>query len=290
MSLPEKYVNPEGFSVATQEVYAHDGGGYSTLVIQSNADRDLHRCQVSASADLAAEDPQVVVDLKRWIYSLWRAPSGRRYIVHSNNVLQGETDEGFATVAEGPVPLTAVLGGSEDEIYVLGVNGYVGRLAGDGLVDMPVGQSNAIHHLAFAPDGTLYAVGEMGGLFCRCGEAWEVIGLGLQVELNHALALDADDVLLCGSEGFCGRYTGGKLERYETPDAWSYHAIARFQGDTFFGAGLRGVARLEGDKVEPFKDIAYAFHLASSDAFLFTSGLNRIGRYDGNGWLKRDYL
>lgn len=291
MSMPDdKYLSPEGYHVDTNEVFDDGAEGFCVLVVQYNEDKDAHRCQLSASPDFADTDPAIVLDRNLWIYAFWQAPSGRRFIIHSNDVVEADRDGAFEVIARANVGLTGIYGRSEEEVYLVGLDGYVGRLSDGEIVDLPIRESADINEVTISPDGTVYAVGEFGGLFRLDGETWTQIDLGIGLDLLGALAVGEDDVLLCGANGFCGRYRNEELITYDPPDERNYYAIAIFQGDVYFGAGFLGVDRLDGTTVAPFKDIAYAYNMRASDKYLYTSGLNRVGRFDGTGWLKCDYL
>ncbi len=290
MSLPDPYISPQGYRIDTGEVYDDGGEGFCVLVVQHDQEADTRRCQLSASPNLATTDAEIVVDRNGWIYSHWQAPTGRRFFIHSQTTVETESEGQTEVVAEAPVALTAITGRVENELWLIGRDGYVGRLREGTIADLPIAGCSDVNEITISPEGTVYAVGENGGFFRLHGNSWTRIDLGIDTDLFGALANDDDDVLLCGAAGLCGRYHAGSIERFEAAAERNLYDVAVFQGEVYFAAGTFGVDRLTGTSVEPFKDVAYAFHLCSNDRYLYTSGLNRVGRFDGTGWLKVDYL
>jgi len=286
----EKYLSPTGYHVDVLEVFDDGGEGFATLVVQSNEDRDMHRCQVYSSLDFASGDPAIIHDKNLWIYSMWLSPKGWIYQIHSGGVFERSNADGFEVLLEADINFTRICGHTDDEIYIIGQKGYIGLFDGANLTDISVEESNDIYCVSVAPDGTVYASGELGGLFRREGDSWSRITTPVGVELNFVLALDSSSAYICGSSGFCGMLSGEELVVYETPDDRSYFAIARYSGDIYFGAGFRGVEKLEDGVLVNFKDIAFSYYLDASEKYLYTSGLNRVGRFDGSGWLKQEFL
>ena len=288
--LEEPYLSPEGYHVDVLEVFDDRKEGYATLVVQSNEDRDMHRCQIYSSSNFLAGDPPIILDRNLWIYSMWRSPKGWLYYIHSGGILERGNADGFEILVNSDAAFTRIFGLSESEIYIVGQKGYIALFDGVNLIDISIKESNDIYCVSIAEDGTVYASGELGGVFRRTGSDWKQIALPIGVEVNFILALDTTSAYLCGSSGFCGMLRGEELVIYETSDDRSYFAIARFAGDVYFGAGFHGVERLEDGVVVNFKDIAYSYYLDASTKYLYTSGLNRVGRFDGSGWLKQDFL
>ena len=169
--------------------------------------------------------------------------------------------------------------------FVIGLDGYVGHFDGKRITNMPVPGVSTVYCVSEAPDGTVYASAERGGLYRREGKAWKALALGIKGDVNVVVALDAKTALLCGADGLCGRLEGATFVRYQAPASRHYRAMVEYQGRLYVGAGFHGLDVLEGRVVVPFKENILAYHLASSGKYLFASGRNEAARFDGTAWL-----
>ena len=286
----KKYVSPEGFSVDTLEVFPAGGSEFMALVIQYNEDRSAHRSEVHFGSDFAGGETEKVFDVPRWVYSLWRAPSGSAYVIHSGGVLErGRIGSDFAPILSADRNFTRLFAAHEDRLFITGIDGYVGLFDGTTLTDLPVTDAEDVYCVSVTEDGAVYASGNEGGLWRLEGSSWSRIELPVAVDIYSVVADGPNGLLLCGEGGFCGRLIEGELVQFEADEEKDYYCMTRYRSDLYVGAGFRGVDRLNGNSLETFKDIAYAYYISSDETYLFTSGLNRIGRFDGSGWLKRDF-
>ncbi len=139
-----------------------------------------------------------------------------------------------------------------DRIAIAGVGALVGLYeAGEWHIERaPSGA--AIYDVGFAPDGTLFAVGELGGLFVREGASWRALVPPTAAEDRYSegfftavLPLAANDVWLATSLGDVLRWNGEALETVGHGD----HAIDRLwtlAPDRLAAAGLYSTSIYDG--------------------------------------------
>lgn len=286
----EKYLSPQGYHVETLEVFPAGGDGFAALVVQYNEDKDAHRSQANLCLDFESNQIDALCDIHHWIYSMWRSPTDQTYIIHSGGTLERGRGSNFEVVLTSEIELTKLVGVSDDQIFVIGRDGFIGLFDGEALNDVSPENATDIYSISVAPDGATFACGGGGGLWQLNGGTWDQIEMPTNADLHFVLAESADKVMICGEKGLCGQVANGELSLFEADGERAYYCIERFRGAYYFGAGFFGLDKLEGDDIVPFKDIAYAFNIASSSDHLFTSGLNRIGRFDGTGWMKQDFV
>lgn len=277
------------FSVDTLEIYPAGGSQFMALVVQYNESRTTHRSEVHFGSDFASGQTEKILDVFKLIYSLWRAPSGAAYVIHSGGILEKGIEGSFKPILSTDHNFTRLFARSETQIFVTGTDGYVGLFDGTTLKDLPVRDAEDVYCVSVADDGTVYVSGNGGGLWRLDSSEWRRIELPVDVDIYSVLALSSDELLVCGEAGFCGHLQGGKFLQYEADEEKDYHGMTHYRGDLYVGAGRRGVDRLDGTRLETFKDIAFAYYVASDENYLFTSGLNRLGRFDGGSWMKQDF-
>ncbi len=284
----DPYVSPEGYTPVVMEVFPYKGEGLICLVVQSNEDRDLHLSEINLCADFATEDPETVFSMKAWIYSMLQGTDGRILICHSGKTLRAgdpADPQILMTVEADMTRLLPANGGA----FVLGLNGYVGLLAGGTLTDISIPGITNVYYVSQAPDGTILASAERGGFFRLEGGTWNRLDLQTNVELYRVEALAHDQAVLAGSNGFCARWTEDGLEVFKAPSDRDYRDIAFFKDRLFVGAGYMGLEVLEGDEIVPFKDNIYSYHLNSSAEYLYAAGYNEVARFDGSSWLATEF-
>ena len=284
----EKYVTDEGFSVEVAEAYAYGDEGLACLVIQSNEDRDIHLSEIKLCGDFSASDPETVFEFKGWIYSLLQKSDREVYIAHSGKTLRRGPHDAPQIVLDLDADVTRLCD-SATGVWIVGLRGYVAHFDGERLVELPVPDATSIYMVSEAPDGTVFACGDSGGLYRLDGEAWTRIDLGIGADIYRILATGASRVLLAGEKGLCGLFEGESLRLFTPPDDRNYRAVAEYRGRIFFGAGFLGLDVVEGEDVVPFKDNIYSYYLNADGHYLIAAGLNEVARFDGEGWLAAEF-
>ncbi|MDH5531530.1 MAG: hypothetical protein OEY05_15975 [Paracoccaceae bacterium] len=284
----ERYRDAEGFSTDVLEAFPYGKSGLACLTVQSNEDRDLHRSQIMVSESFGVDPPRPAFDIKTWIYSLSKAADKEFYIALSGGTLQVGAPANPRTLIETSHSFTKLCYAKKG-VYVIGLNGYIGYFDGTNLTDMPVTGAQDIYLVATAPDGTIFACGDRGGLYRRDNDEWVRFDLPISMDIYRIVPLSSNTIIMCGARGFCAQFYDGDLIVYDTPDQRKYFCVAKYRGDWYFGAGFRGLEKLAGNEVVPFKEKVYSYELWADETQLIASGMNRVARFDGSAWAAVDF-
>ncbi len=267
---------------AVHEVFSYRGTGLACLVVQSNEDRDHHVSEVDACDDYTTEDPAALWSSKVRAYSMCPASDDVVYLAHSGKVLCRGPLDSLEPILTHDKDVTRLCGARRG-VYLVGLGGYVGHFDGETLHDLPVPDSD-VYSVAESRNGTLWAAGSKGRVYRRVGDVWEAIRVGGEGDVRFVAAKD-DAILFAGASGLCGRIDGDTVTRFDTPVAREYFAVAVFRGRVYVGAGRDGLDVVESERVVPFKENVYSYHLSADDEHLFAGGLSEAARFDGEGWL-----
>ena len=284
----DKYVTDEGFSIDAIEAFPYNSDGIACLVVQSSEDRDIHLSEIKVCDDFSTDDPHTVFQLKSWIYSMWQVSNREIYIAHSGKKLRSGPHQAPAIVLEVKADMTKLCASSRG-VWIVGLNGYVAHFDGGALSEFPVPDAGNIYFVSEAPDGTVFACGDAGGLYRLDGNAWTRIDLPTGSDIHRILAKGREWVLLAGSDGLCAELNGANLQFFSPPDRRHYRAIAEYKGQIFVGAGHLGLEVVKDGAVVPFKDNVYTYNLETDGKVLVATGLNEVARYDGTAWLAAEF-
>jgi hypothetical protein len=272
-------------SVEVAEVFPYADKGLACLVIQSN--NGTRSSEINLCDDFSESDPETVFTQKGWIYSMLQK-TDEIYIAMSGKELRWGAHADPHNLLKVDADVTKLCD-SATGVWIIGLDGYVAHFDGKHLVETPLTEAGTVYFVSEAPDGTVFACGDSGGLFRLDAQVWTRLELPTTQAIYRILASSASRVLLAGEDGLCGVFEDGELKSFTAPEGRNYRAIAEFRGQIFFGAGRDGLDMVVGTLAESFKDNIFSFHLNSNDQYLFASGLNEVARYDGEAWLATEF-
>lgn len=274
-------------SIEVLEAFTYTTDGLACLVVQTSED-DMRLSEIKVCEDFSTDDPQTVFELKGWIYSMLQKSDSAVYVAHSGKKIRFGSHEAPEILLELDADVTKLCD-SATGVWIIGLRGFVAHFDGERLVEKPVSGAETIYTVSEAPDGTVFAGGDSGGLYRLDGESWTRLDLPIDADIYRVVATSRSRVLLAGETGLCGVLEDDDLRLFLPPDERHYRAVAEFNGRIFFGAGNLGLDVVEGDQVVSFKDNIYSYYLRSEGDYLIAAGLNEVARYDGENWLAAEF-
>ncbi|TIT01898.1 hypothetical protein [Mesorhizobium sp.] len=283
----ERYISPEGFTVDCTLVQADKGTGVWNLVVQMDEGREEKRSQIFHTPSFPEVEPRILLDTHTWIDSFWVSPSRMIYACDGFRFWKG-SDGQFTQQRLSDRMIFKVWGLDDQTVFILGESGLVLRSDGDGWRDISIPDSTRLFDINGPSLQHIYAVGERGAFWKLQGDTWLQIDVQTNANLLGVFVDGPDKVYVCGESGTCFRYDAGALVNFLTQPRW-YSGVTRFRDKIYFGAAGRGVDVLVELEVVPFKPTVFGQRLSSGDC-LWSCGHNSYYKFDGSGWLRKDFL
>lgn len=284
----EKYITSSGFSIEVAEAFTYNSTGLSCLVIQSNEDRDIHLSEIKTCDDFTQGGPELVFEFRGWIYSMLQTDDKHIYAANTGKTLRYGPHGSPEIVLNVDADITKLCASARG-VWIVGLRGYVAHFDGTTLSEYPIPGGAHVYLVSEAPDGSVFACGDGGGLYQLSSGQWNRIELSTGADIFRIIAQAADRVWMVGSNGLCARFEGAELRVFSPPDDRNYRAIAEYKGRMFVGAGHLGLDVIDGENVVGFKENVYSYYLYSNNDYLVSTGFNQICRFDGNQWLGTEF-
>jgi hypothetical protein len=285
----ERYISPEGYTVDCTLVQADKGNGVWNLIVQMDEGREEKRSQVFYTPSFPDIEPTIQLDTHTWIDSFWVSPSRTIYACDGFRLWRG-SDGAFTQQRLSDRMIFKIWGLDDQTIFILGEDGFVLRSSGDGWQDISIPDTTRLFDINGPSLEHVYAVGERGAFWRLEGNVWAQIDVGTNAHLLGVFVDSEEKIYVCGEQGTCFRYDEGSMINFVTDQTRRYSGVARFRNNIYFGASGRGVDILEEPEVKPFKPTVFGQRLSASLDNLWSCGHNSYYRFDGSGWLRKDFL
>lgn len=202
--------------------------------------------------DFQGDDNLVERQVPALYTGLWRSPGGAVYVSHSRGRMFRRSALGAPwSIVQLADAMYGVWGLDDDCVFAWGSrDGQPVMFVWNGTdwreMASPPGFVNALH-------GTrrdlLIAVGSQGLIATWDGNAWRRMASPIRTALSSVFVVSADEAYACGPgdhallEGSV--YGWSPILHHETP----LHAVAKYAGSVYVGAGLNGLHVLDGTKL-----------------------------------------
>ncbi len=217
-------------------------------------------------------------------YDLWLSPRGSIYVCDdTGHVHMSTTGKTWKKQKIASKPLTVVWGFDDGNVYAAGSEGIVYRSDGKTWSKLSKPLGHPIANVRGSSPNDLYVCAEGGLLVHYDGKSWHEVGLSTDARLMALLVLSPKEVLVGGSGGAMFRGAGTKWKSLPT-ERVDVYALASFAGDTYVGAGSKGVFRLGAKGLTKVKDTFAVYRLSSSAKHLTLAGEADAVRFDGADW------
>ncbi len=267
------------YTIECVDIWPDRGKGLAYLTVQTSEAKDSWRSIVYTTKDFATYDPEAVYDVHRWVVSMWLSPTGTFYAIDSRGeLIANGKPGGFITKK----PLLRIWGLSSKQLFVIGRAGLVMRLDGKQWIDMSIKGAGIVYRIGGTALDRLFAA-TAKGLYRWNGSTWRAVTLPKKVALR-GLYVDKTDVLVAGEKGFCATVAEAGDAVTVIPGAGDFHAVARFGGEIYVGAGAAGILMARKGALVAAKSDIPARSLAASSKQLVVAGLNAMASFDGTTW------
>lgn len=268
-------------------IVSHDTGGAAVLVVSANEDRSRFNSEVFHLSNIEAM-PSRIYEFDEWLTSMWVSPSGVYFLASALGTCIHDDGGAYVEHKVSDKRLFRIWGLHDRAVYAVGAHGTCARFDGFAWSTMNAGLTGHLYGIAGTREDNLICVG-YGGFVARYdGSRWTPLELPTRAWFRAAYCVGADEFLLCGLDGECFRLRDGELHRIQS-EAHDFHTITSYRGEIYFGSPTAGVFVLRGEELVLVKDKAKAYAMSASDTSLWTCGLDRTTRFDGEVWRRVDF-
>jgi hypothetical protein len=272
-------------------VHAGDGEQVWTVAVASTGKKGTKnnpqmRSTVFFTPSFVDTEPRSLADTYTPVRSLHVTPSGGLFLVDGVRVWRKDATANMETKQFTDRAIHAVWG-TGNSVWVVGGRGLVGRWDGAAWTEMSIPEPIDLHRIHGASARRFFVVGDAGALW-RYDGAWTRLTSGTDARLYGVLD-DGERVHGCGERSTYFTHDGTDARAHAAPADRTFRAVTRFQDRIYLGAGEHGVDRVEGAEVIAFKSTIRGECLSASAKYLWSCGGEKIFRFDGSGWLAKQF-
>lgn len=282
-SRPPETLLPEDTHVEAVQAWHGTDGKTRILYQLSNDEESVGRAIVFEMNGFDPDSARVVFDLGDFAESFWVASPTEFFVLEVGRTVHHFRNGAWSSALVADSMMLRIWGLDRQNAFLFGSEGNIYNYDGTLWTKMSVPVINRIQDMHGTSVDRIYAVGDVGTLLQLKGPSWHQIDLNLSNGLRAVCAASDGAVYAAGKNGTCIRFDNDERFDFAVPDNM-FQCICEFKGQRYWGDDGFGVYRQNGDLLEPYREIDFAYHMSASEKLLLVISGPEVHAFDGEHW------